>query len=222
MQMINQLTETINNANVSCAKGTECYEREQITDARNNYKAAVITKENAPQAVDTAFKNYLIASKGTVKANEELMNIYEKEGELEKTKMTQQFNDWFNVMTNKISTLSRNIETANTLATSNRMTSNRVNELINQNDDSVNHLNLFERKIHFTGQVIKTMNKVEYCIKLVYWLAFFTWIACIIYDRDFTMKTAGLFILFAVIVFMQEQIINALYAVKDNLKLISI
>jgi exonuclease VII large subunit len=222
MELMNQITQTINNANISCAKGTECYERQQINDARNNYKAAVITKENAPQAVDTALKNYLIASRGPTQANQDLMQRYEKNGEIEKTKMTQQFDEWFNNMTNKISTLSRTMETTNTLSTSNRNISNRVNDIANQTNDSINHLNLFERKIHFTGQTVKTINTVEYYIRLVYWLAFLTWIACIIYDRDLTMKTAGLFVLFTVIVLMQDQIIDAAYSLKDKARLISI
>ena len=125
-------------------------------------------------------------------------------------------------MTNKISTLSRTMETTNTLSTSNRNISNRVNDIANQTNDSINHLNLFERKIHFTGQTVKTINTVEYYIRLVYWLAFLTWIACIIYDRDLTMKTAGLFVLFTVIVLMQDQIIDAAYSLKDKARLISI
>jgi hypothetical protein len=36
-----------------------------------------------------------------------------------------------------------------------------------------------------------------------------TWGACIIYERDFTMKTAGLFVLFTVIILMQNRIMDA-------------
>jgi hypothetical protein len=36
-----------------------------------------------------------------------------------------------------------------------------------------------------------------------------TWCACIIYDRNMTMKTAGLFVLFTVIVLMQNRIMDA-------------
>lgn len=212
MQLMNQITETINNANISCAKGTECYNEQQINDARNKYEAAVITKKNAPQAVDAALKNYLTASKGAVQANQELMTRYQQNGEIEKDKATQQFNEWFNKMNDKISTLSQNKKTVQTLLTSNRNITNRVNELANQTNDSINHLNLFERKIHFTSQVVQTINKVEYYIKLVYWLAFLTWIACIIYDRELTMKTAGLFVLFTVIVLMQDQIMDFMYS----------
>lgn len=209
---MNQITETINSANLSCAKGTECYDELQINDALNKYNAAVITNKNAPAALDAALKNYLITSKGAVQANQYLMQRYEKNGEDEKKRLTQEFDNWFNDINNKISTLSQNMQTTHALSVSNRNITNRLNDLLNQTNDSVNHLNLFERKIHFTGQVVQTINKVEYYIKLIYWLAFFTWIACIIYDRELTMKTGGLFVLFTVIVLMQDQIMDSMYS----------
>jgi hypothetical protein len=216
MQLMAQMTQTINNANLACAKGTECYKTQQIDDARDKYNAAVITQKNAPQTVDTALKNYLVASKGPVGANQELMMRYKKNGEDEKTQMTQKFEDWFSSMTNKMSTISQNTETARTLAVSNDLASQRLTELENETDDAINQMNLLERKIHFTGQIIKTINGIEYYVKLVYWLSFLTWIACIIYDRDFTMKTAGLFVLFMVIVLMQDQIMDSAYSLFSN------
>ena len=216
MQLMNQMTQTINNANLSCAKGTQCYKSQQISDARDKYNAAVITKENAPQTVDTAFKNYLVASKGQNGANEVLMSRYKKSGEDEKNQMTQKFDDWSTDMTNKLSRLSQNGETIQTLSTSNRLASQRLNELTNETDDVINQMNLLERKIHFTGQVIKTINGIEYYVKLVYWLAFLTWIACIIYDRELTMKTSGLFVLFTVIVLMQDQIMDSVYSLFSS------
>jgi len=216
MQLMNQMTQTINNANLSCAKGTQCYKSQQISDARDKYNAAVITKENAPQTVDTAFKNYLVASKGQNGANEVLMSRYKKSGENEKTQMIQKFDDWSTDMTNKLSRLSQNGETIQTLSTSNRLASQRLNELTNETDDVINQMNLLERKIHFTGQVIKTINGIEYYVKLVYWLAFLTWIACIIYDRELTMKTSGLFVLFTVIVLMQDQIMDSVYSLFSS------
>jgi len=216
MQLMTQMTQTINNANLACAKGTECYKTQQINDARDKYNAAVITQKNAPQTVDTALKNYLVASKGPVKADQELMMRYKKNGEDEKTQMTQKFDDWFNSMTNKNSTISQNTETAQTLATSNNLASQRLNELANETDDAINQMNLLERKIHFTGQIVKTINGIAYYVKLVYWLAFLTWIACIIYDQDFTMKSAGLFVLFTGIVLMQDQIMDSAYSLFSS------
>ena len=212
MQVLNQMTQMINNANLSCAKGTDCYNQQQINDARNKYNAALITQKNAPQTADTALKNYLVASKGQNGANQELMTRYEKNGEADKAKLTQQFDDWFNDMTNKIATVTQHSQTSATLATSNRLSTQRLEELANKADDKINELNLLERKIHYNGQVVKTINGVENYVKLLYWLAFLTWMACILYERTFTMKTAGLFILFTVIVLMQNKIMNALSA----------
>ena len=208
MQLMSQMTQMINNANLSCAKGTDCYKNQQITDARNNYNAAVITQKNAPQTVDTALKNYLVASKGQNGANQELMSRYKANGEADKSKLTQQFDDWSNDMTSKIATLSQHTETVAALTASNRLTTQRLDELANETDDATNKMNLLERNIHFTGQVIKTINGIEYYVKLVYWLAFLTWIACVIYDRTFTMKTAGLFVVFTVIALLQDQIMG--------------
>lgn len=208
MQLMSQMTQMINNANLSCAKGTDCYKNQQITEARNNYNAAIITQKNAPQTVDTALKNYLVASKGQNGANQELMSRYKANGEAEKSKMSDQFDSWFNSMTSKINAVSQNSETIKTMTVSNRLANQRLSEISNETEDAVNKLNLMERNMHFTGQVIKTINGIEYYVKLVYWLAFLTWIACVIYDRTFTMKTAGLFVAFTVIALMQDQIMN--------------
>jgi hypothetical protein len=218
MQLMAQMTQTINAANLSCAKGTDCYKNQQITDARNNYNAAVITQKQAPQTVDTALKNYLVASKGQNGANKELMSRYTKNGEDEKKQMTQQFDDWFDDMTGKLDMLSQTTRTIDTLKTSIEIASDRSAQIADQADDAKNQMNLSERKIHFTGQVIKTINGIEYYVKLVYWLAFLTWIACVIYDRALTMKTAVLFVVFTVIALMQDQIMGAASALVSTVQ----
>jgi hypothetical protein len=216
MQLMAQMTQTINNANLSCAKGTECYKNQQITDARNKYHAAVITQKQAPQTVDTALKNYLVASKGPVQANDTLLKRYTKNGEDERDKMTQQFDEWFNDMTRKIDMISQHTNTIDTLSTGIQISSDRLAQIADESDNQTNQLNLSERKMHFTGQVIKTINGIEYYIKLVYWLAFLTWIACVIYDRLFTVKTAVLFVLFTVIALLQDPIMDAASALVSN------
>lgn len=218
MQALNQMTQMINNANMLCAKGTDCYKQQQITDARNKYNAAVITEKNAPQTVETARKNYLVASKGPNAANEELMTRYEKNGDAEKSKLTQQFDDWFNGMTKQIDTVSQHTQTNATLQTSNSNATNQLNAIAQQTDDEINKLNLLERKTHYAAQDVKMINGIEYYVKLVYWLAFLTWGACIIYERDFTMKTAGLFVLFTVIVLMQNRIMGAAAALVSRVQ----
>jgi hypothetical protein len=216
MQLMAQMTQTINNANLACAKGTDCYKNQQITDARNNYNAAVITQKQAPQTVETARKNYLVASKGTAGANDVLVKSYTQDGKNEENKMKKQFEKWFQDMEGKIDTISQHATTIDTLASSIQIASDRIEQNADDADDKKNQMNLSERKIHFTGQVIKTINGIEYYVKLVYWLAFLTWIACVIYDRVFTMKTAGLFVVFTVIALMQDQIMGAASALVSN------
>ena len=209
MQLMDQMTQMINNANMACAKGTECYNQQQIVDAQNNYTAALITAKKAPETVQTARKNFLIASKGQTAANQDMLDRYTKNGETEKDKLTQQFDDWFNDMTNKMNTGSLHAETITALQTSNDTANHFLSNLKNQADDTTNELNLLERKTHYFEQNIKFINGIEYYVKLVYWLAFMTWIACIIYERTFTMKTAALFVLFTCIIFAQNWIMNA-------------
>lgn len=218
MQLMAQMTQTINNANLACAKGTDCYKNQQITDARNKYNAAVITQKQAPQTVDTALKNYLVASKGQNEANKELMSRYTKNGEDEKKQMTKQFNDWVKDMTGKLDMLSQTTSTIDTLKTSIEIASDRSAQIAYEADDEKNQMNLSERKIHFTGQVIKAINGIEYYVKLVYWLAFLTWIACVIYDRALTMKTAVLFVVFTVIALLQDQIMDAASALISTVQ----
>jgi glucan-binding YG repeat protein len=207
-QLLSQMTQMINSANLSCAKGTDCYKKQQITDAQNEYNAAVIKEKNAPKVVDTTLKTFLVASKGQNGANQALMSRYEKNGDAEKAKLTQQFDDWFNDMTKKIDTTSQHAQTSTTMLTSNKLATTQLKEIAVQNDDTTNELNLLERKTHYTAQNVKMINGIEYYFKLLYWLAFLTWLACIIYERAFTMKTAGLFVLFTVIILMQNLIID--------------
>jgi hypothetical protein len=218
MQVLNQMTQMINSANMACAKGTDCYNQQQITDAQNRYTAALITEKNAPQTVETARKNFLVASKGPTAANQELMSRYEQSGEAEKAKLTQQFDDWFNDMMNKNETLTQHAQTTATLQTSNRIAMGNLNNIAQNDDDATNALNLLERKTHFLAQYVELFHRIEYYVKLVYWLAFLTWGACIIYDRRFTLKTAGLFVLFTVIVLMQNRIMDAASALVSNVQ----
>lgn len=208
MQVLNQMTQMINSANASCARGTACFKQQQVTDAQNRYRAAVIAEKNAPQTVETARKNFLVASEGPVAANQDMMRRYEKNGEAEKTKLTQQFDDWFNDMMNKTGTLTQHAQTVNTLITTNAALHGQLSADAQQDDDATNELNLLERKTHYMAQSVKMMNGIEYYVKLVYWLAFMTWGACIIYDRRFTMKTGGLFVLFTLFILLQNRAMN--------------
>lgn len=209
MQMMDQMTQIINSANLSCAKGTDCYKNQQITDAQNAYNAAVITEKNAPENVDTALKTFLVASNGQNGANQVLMSRYEKNGDAEKAKLTQQFDDWFNNMTKKIDTVSQHAQTSATLFASNKFANDALNKIAQRDDDATNELNLLERKTHYTAQNVKMINGIEHYFKLLYWLAFLTWFACIIYERAFTLKTGVLFVLFTVIILMQNWIMDA-------------
>lgn len=209
MQLMDQATQMINNANMLCAKGTDCYKQQQITDARNKYTAALITAKKAPETVEAARKNFLVASKGQTVANQDMLDRYTKNGEAEKAKLTQQFDEWFNDMQHKINTLTQHAETVKTLITTHATLQDTFSGITQQDDDTTNELNLLERKTHYLGQNIKMINGIEYYVKLVYWLAFLTWMACILYERAFTMKTAVLFVLFAGIILMQNWIMGA-------------
>jgi hypothetical protein len=209
MQMMDQMTQMINAANMSCAKGTNCHKQQQITDAQNKYTAALITAKQAPETVETARTNFLVASKGQLAANQDLLSRYEKNGEAEKAKLTQQFDDWFNDMTHQINTGSQHAETVKTLLTTNSTLRGNLSADAQQDDDATNELNLLERKTHYMAQSIKMINGIEYYVKLVYWLAFLTWLACILYERTFTMKTGGLFVLFTTLILMQNRIMDA-------------
>jgi hypothetical protein len=209
MQLMDQMTQMINNANMMCAKGTDCYKQQQIVDAQNKYTAALITAKKAPETVQNARKNYLIASKGQTAANQDILRGFTENGEAEKATLTQQFDDWFNDMTNKMNTSSLHTQTIAALQTSNDNAMRLTTAFTAQNDDAINKLNLLERKTHYLAETIKFINGIESYVKLVYWLAFLTWIACIIYERTFTMKTAALFVLFTCIIFAQNWIMNA-------------
>ena len=209
MQLMDQMTQMINSANASCARGTDCFNQQQLMDAQNQYNAAVITKKNAPQMVETAWKNYLVASKGETAANQELMSRYEKNGEAEKSKLTQQFDDWFNDMVNKTSRLNQYTQTTTTLQTSNQLAMDNLTNVAQNDEDATNALNLLQRKIHFLAQYDALFNVIEYYVKLVYWLAFLTWCACIIYDRRFTIKTGCLFVVFTIFILLQNHIMDA-------------
>jgi hypothetical protein len=83
------------------------------------------------------------------------------------------------------------------------------------NTNATNTMNVLERKIYYTNQQVAVVNSVEYYVKLLYWLAFMTWGFCVIYTRAFTLKTAGMFVLFTVIILMQHLIMDGIiYCLK--------
>jgi hypothetical protein len=208
MQLMNQMTGVINNANAACAEGTECYNQLRITNTKNAYDAAVITEKNAPEMVEVARKNYLVATEGQTAANESLKSRYESNGQEEKAKTAQQFDAFFNDMSAAVKSVAVDEAAIRTSGISNSALQTTLNDIAQQDDDASNALNLLIRKIDYASQDITTIHRVEYYIKLVYWLAFLTWCACVLYERRFTMKTGGLFVLFTLFILLQNRIMN--------------
>jgi hypothetical protein len=208
MQLLNQMTQVINNANAACGKGTECYKKQQITEAQNKYQAALMTEKKAPEMVETARRDYLVAAKGTAGANQALRARYQKNGEEEKAKLAKEFDDWHNDMSRKLDSNATYAASMKTLTETNAALENNLNKIAQADDDATNELNLLERKTHYMSQDVKLINSIEYYVKLVYWLAFITWLACIIYDRRFTMKTGGLFVVFTLFILLQNRIMT--------------
>ena len=208
MQVLGQLTGFINNANAACAAGTECYNQQRITDTKNAYDAAVINERTAPENVEVARKNYLVATKGQTAANESLKSRYQQNGEQEKDNAAQQFDDFYNGMSAAVKSAGVDNASIRTSIRTNTELNSVLNQITDQDDDASNAFNLLIRKIEYASQDITTIHRVEYYIKLVYWLAFLTWCACILYERRFTMKTGGLFVLFTLFILLQNRIMN--------------
>ena len=208
MQLMQNLTQIINNANNTCAKGTDCYKNQQIIDAKNRYDAAVLTEKNAPQMVEESRKEYLVAARGQSGANEALKLQYQQMGEQEKAKLIQQFDQWQMDVSNKVNSDATDTASIQTLSSTNARLESILDTVNQQDDDATNALNLLERKIHYASQDVTLINNVEYYIKLLYWLAFLTWCVCIIYERRFTMKTGTLFVVFTIFILAQNYIMD--------------
>jgi hypothetical protein len=208
MQVLGQLTGFINNANAACAAGTECYNQQRITDTKNAYDAAVINERTAPENVEVARKNYLVATKGQTAANEITGSRYQQNGEQEKDNAAQQFDDFYNGMSAAVKSAGVDNASIRTSIRTNTELNSVLNQITDQDDDASNAFNLLIRKIEYASQDIATIHRVEYYIKLVYWLVFLTWCACILYERRFTMKTGGLFVLFTLFILLQNRIMN--------------
>jgi hypothetical protein len=99
MELMSQLTNVINAANAECAKGTKCYDQQQVTDTKNKYDAAVIVANNAPKMVETAHYDYLVASKGETAAKEELKRQHMATGMQERATATKQFEGFYRGVT---------------------------------------------------------------------------------------------------------------------------
>jgi len=210
MQLLGQMTQVINTANAACGKGTECYKQQQIREAQDNYRAALLTEKKAPAMVETARHDYLVAAKGTAAANQALRARYQNNGEEEKTRLTKQFEDWHNDMSRKLDSTTTQVASMQTMRETNAALGDTLTGITQADDDATNDLNLLERKTHYIAQDVKLINGVEYYVKLVYWLAFLTWLACILYERRFTMKTGGLFVVFTLFILLQNSAMNML------------
>lgn len=209
-QLMNSMNQMITNADLSCGPGTDCYKNQQIMDAKSAYDAAIIAEQSAPKKVDVAYKNYLVASQGESRANQVLLSRYTQNGADEKAKQVQQMDAWSADMTEKINTNSGYEQTIQTLGTNINTTKTTLNQKIAAINNATDVLNLLERKIHYTNQQVEVINSVEHYVKLVCWLAFMTWGLCVVYTRAFTLKTAGLFVLFTTIILMQTWIMDGI------------
>lgn len=209
MQLMNNMNQMMANADM-CGPGTDCHKNQQIMDAKSAYDAAIITEQSAPKKVDVAYKNYLVAAQGESGANQVLLSRYTQNGADEKVKQVQQMDAWIADMTEKINTSAGYAQTIQTLGTNIKTTETTLEKTIAAKRNATDVLNLLERKIHYTNQQVEVINNVEYYVKLVCWLAFMTWGFCVIYTRAFTLKTAGLFVLFTTIVLMQTWIMDGI------------
>ena len=133
---------------------------------------------------------------------------YESNGQEEKAKTAQQFDAFFNDMSAAVKSVAVDEAAIRTSGISNSALQTTLNDIAQQDDDASNALNLLIRKIDYASQDITTIHRVEYYIKLVYWLAFLTWCACVLYERRFTMKTGGLFVLFTLFILLQNRAMN--------------
>ena len=124
--------------------------------------------------------------------------------------MTQQFNAFYNGMSTTLKSVAVDDATIRTSGISNATLQTTLNDINQQDDDASNALNLLLRKIDYASQDITMIQNAEYYIKLVYWLVFMTWTACVLYERRFTMKTGGLFVLFTLFILLQNRIMNAI------------
>ena len=167
MQVLGQLTGFINNANAACAAGTECYNQQRITDTKNAYDAAVINERTAPENVEVARKNYLVATKGQTAANESLKSRYQQNGEQEKDNAAQQFDDFYNGMSAAVKSAGVDNASIRTSIRTNTELNSVLNQITDQDDDASNAFNLLIRKIDYASQDITTIHRVEYYIKLV-------------------------------------------------------
>jgi hypothetical protein len=111
-------------------------------------------------------------------------------------------------MSRKLDSTTTQVASMQTLTETNDTLGDTLTGITQADDDATNDLNLLERKTHYIAQDVKLINGVEYYVKLVYWLAFLTGLACILYERRFTMKTAGLFVLFTLFILLQNSAMN--------------
>jgi len=210
MQVMDQVSQMINAANASCEIGTDCYNQQRIVDTKNAYDAAVITEKKAPEMVEVARKNYLVATKGQTAANEVMQSRYEASGQQEKASMTQQFDEFYDGMSAGIKSVTVGDASIRTSGANIDALQRSLYEINEQGSDASNALNLLMRKIDYASQDVNAIRRVEHYVKLAYWLAFMTWAFCIIYERRFTMKTGGLFVLFTLIILLQNRIMDGL------------
>ena len=136
------------------------------------------------------------------------MGDYQKNGEEEKTKLIQQFNDWHSDASANVTTLEVSTAAIETSGVAVKQTDDVLAKIVETDNNATNELGLMVRKIHYTSQDVALINQVEYYVKLMYWLAFLTWGICILYERRFTMKTGGLFVLFTLFILLQNRIMD--------------
>ena len=124
--------------------------------------------------------------------------------------ITQTFNVWTGSASGKVDDLAIVKTFVKTYTDTNYQAQQTLAKIIDDDNNATNELGLMVRKIHFTSQDVALINQVEHYIKLLYWLAFLTWGICILYERRFTMKTGGLFVLFTMFILLQNRIMDSI------------
>lgn len=211
LQSIQSINDMISTANNSCDH--DCLMAKQRSELKQKYLDAERNYKTAPEKLTQAEHDYLLNRDGPKKYTELLRKRYGKNADEEIQKLKDEHKQIMNeVNLGIMKIISQTNEMYNSTNYKNMLTSTQT-RIEDETEDKERSATISSRKIFYMEKQIDSFSWWYYLFRNLYWICAMVWIAIgVIYYRQFTTRSLGIFVLIVAYPFFMVWLFVAAYS----------
>jgi len=211
LQSIQSINDMISTANNSCDH--DCLMAKQRSELKQKYLDAERNYKTAPEQLSQAEHDYLLNRDGRKKYTELLRKRYGKNADEEIQKLKDEHKQIMNeVNLGIMKIISQTNEMYNSTNYKNMLTSTQT-RIEDETEDKERSATISSRKIFYMEKQIDSFSWWYYLFRNLYWICAMVWIAVgVIYYRQFTTRSLGIFVLIVAYPFFMVWLFVAAYS----------